>query len=133
MPVLLDAVDVADDPAVLSLVGVRTGLARHHQGSRSAGRTGCHAATRGLVVEVLQTSEAVAAAAERVAAEDQREDDDDDAKSAAAGRQTAPAAHAAASRATEILDLRGVELDVLVEFAHGRPSSASGLVRRKYR
>src|SRR6266542_1900182 len=91
-PVLLDAVDEADDPAVVATVRVRAGLAL----------IGVRAAIHGVGARRL--------ALEGIHAEQQRGDEDDQAERASADDQGPPTAAAAL-----VLDLRGIERLALVE------------------
>src|SRR5690606_5269588 len=96
-PVLLHAVDHGDDAAVLALVGVLAGLTRARQ--------------IGVVARGLPGAEVdgVGAAAPACEQREQQHDHADDAATAAEGHPHA------ASRATSIGDLRGVEPSVFAK------------------
>ena len=105
-PVGLDAVDVADDPAILAGVRVGTGLALGRQGAAGGPRLFCAAADR-LADEATDRLAGLGAAAQ----EHPYEGDDDPDPAASADHHAAPAD----PRPADVLDLRWIELRARVE------------------
>ena len=119
-PVALDAVDEADDAAILALVRIGPGPALLREvaaGPRGAGR---------LAGEVSEVAEAAVAPGD-VAAEEDDDQRDDQAEATAAHREPALAAHASAP---QVFDLRRVELGVVSEVGHVSRPSPFGARRR---
>src|SRR6185503_4787232 len=96
-PVFLDAVDKADDAAIVSLVGVRAGLAFLHRW-RAAHRRGC----AGVV-------------GQRIHAEKERHDEDDQAEPAAANDDRTTHATAESTAPALVFYLRRIELLIPAE------------------
>src|SRR5581483_895385 len=117
LPPALDAVDVADDAAILALVGVRAraALLRERGVAAAAGDT--------RAVERLQGARETSAAADE--ADEEVDDEPDDAKAAAADGEAAAREPETATPAG-VLDLRGIEPGAGTESNH-RLSLSEGL------
>ena len=135
-PVVLHAVHDADDLALDLRVGVGSALARLGEGAVLLRVLHGGDAALGRELRHATAAAARATAAEDVpAAEDEGEDQADDAEPTTAGGDTAAAraehasAAAAATAAALVVDLRGVQLGVLVEL-HRSSFFSAGLSRR---
>src|SRR6185437_5217978 len=112
-PVLLDAVHVRDDAAILTVLGIRARLAILRK--RAAGR---RAAVNTLV---LQARKCAARPTRQIPTEEQEQNGDYQSDPAAANRNAPCAAHAThASPATLVVNLACVEPGIFVDVDHRR-------------